>query len=410
MKYMRYEYENDKKFNSVEVTLAMGCKLNCRFCPQKKLLNRYFSDNKKRDSIMSMEVFKRILTQVKRGGTICFSGMCEVFHNPNCAKMIKYAFENGYRISLLTTLIGASIEDLEYLKDVEFDEITLHIPDDKGNSKFIITDKYLEIVSKFQQMFSVTNYSCHGNIHPDVKNIIDTNLFVGKTMNNRAGNLSEGEEVYSNGEIVCMVGTNAGLGNWAPEILPDGTVILCCMDYGMQYVLGNIVEMTADEILRGKAYQDVLKGMKCEESNILCRQCIAARNKSMIPAYQLKKMLSDYKNNRCLNLNNEQKSILSKLSNAKYICIFGLGKLFWDNFYNQRWNEAFDNIIFSDNAENMWGKEIRGKICISPKELINYDNLLIITHIKDDSKLRIELDELKLNNIISINDIYSMFK
>jgi hypothetical protein len=276
---MRYEYDNANKLNSIEITLAMGCKLDCRYCPQKLLLHNYFKDNVKRSSLMSFDDFKIILNRVKRGGTICFSGMCEPFLNPECGDMILYAYEQGFRIQLFTTLIGLNRENLEKLKGVEFDAITLHIPDEEGNSKFCLTDEYFEIVKLFQENIQISSYSCHGNIHPAVGDLVNPTIECRYTMMNRAGNLEEGLKSSPQGEIVCMVAPEGNYGNWTPEVLPDGTLLLCCMDYGMKHVLGNLIDMEVKEILEGQEYQRVQKGMQNTESDILCRKCSGDRDR-----------------------------------------------------------------------------------------------------------------------------------
>ena len=43
-------------------------------------------------------------------------------------------------------------------------------------------------------------------------------------------------------------------------LLPDGTVILCCMDYGMKHVLGNLLEMDYKDLKREERYE-------------LCKRC-----------------------------------------------------------------------------------------------------------------------------------------
>ena len=163
---MRYEYENDNKLDSIELTLAMGCPLNCHYCPQELLLNRYFENDQHRCHMMSFDTFKTILTRVKKGGSVCFSGMCEPFLNPQCVDMILYAYQQGFKILLFTTLVGLQKDGVEKLKGIEFDGITLHIPDKENNSKFIVNDEYLEILKLFQDNFNISSYSCHGTIHP----------------------------------------------------------------------------------------------------------------------------------------------------------------------------------------------------------------------------------------------------
>lgn len=251
---MKYEYENDNKLNSVEVTLQIGCILNCRYCPQKALISTYFKQDVNRTRQMSMDTFRRVLSQVKRGGTIVFSGMCEGFLNPECAKMIRLAYDEGYRINLLTTLMGFHEEYFSILEGVKFDAITLHIPDEENNAKFEITEEYLSNLKQFQKMFPISGYSCHGTIHSQVKDLIDGNcmLLSEKTINNRAGNIEEGAAVKPKGKLTCLVGFAGNYGNWTPEVLPDGTLVLCCMDYGMKHVLGNLNSQTAGGILHGE--------------------------------------------------------------------------------------------------------------------------------------------------------------
>jgi len=57
-------------------------------------------------------------------------------------------------------------------------------------------------------------------------------------------------------------------------VLPDGTVLLCCMDYGMTHVIGNLVEQTHEEIMENIALERVRAGLNGdEEIEILCRKC-----------------------------------------------------------------------------------------------------------------------------------------
>lgn len=404
---MKYEFDNPDKFDSIEVTLTMGCKLDCRFCPQKLLLNRYFSEDRSRTSMMSFDDFKKIADKVKKGGTICFSGMCEAFLNPACTDMIVYAYEEGFRLCLLTTLVGMKKEDIERLKTVEFDDITLHIPDQEGNSKFEISDDYIEILRLFQDNIRISSYSCHGEIHPAVEKYIDKSIICVSAMMNRAGNLDCGAESHPKGEVVCMVGTNGKYGNWTPEILPDGTVLLCCMDYGMKHVLGNILKTSVREILDGIEYKRVQKGMKDESADILCRKCNGAIEIGRTPAYRFKKAKEKYKSTKQAEIRNQE--ILKQFTESKNICVFGLGKWFWNNFFHQKWNDVLDVACYCDNNTELWGKEIDGIRCISPKELYGLEELTVVMHIKDDTLVRQQLLSEGIKNIVNIQELYDYF-
>lgn len=404
---MRYEYENDNKLDSIELTLAMGCPLNCHYCPQKLLLNRYFENDQHRSHMMSFDTFKTILTRVKKGGSVCFSGMCEPFLNPECDDMILYAYQQGYRILLLTTLQGFHKGSIDKLKNIDFDSITLHIPDKEGNSKFIITEEYLELLKLFHENFHVSSYSCHGTIHPVVEPYINKKIFLSNTMFDRAGNLEYDMQKYEpKGEIICMVGTNESSGSWTPEVLPDGTLTLCCMDYGMKHILGNIVTSELEEILDGKEYHTFQKGLKQDTIDILCRKCIMAREIKDTPAYCFQRKKQNYEAAKKDQLNENQIKIIQYFEKADTICVFGLGKLFWNIFFNHKWNEVLGHNFYCDNDPKLWGKEIDGIKCISPDELQKVSNPLVITCIKNDKSLRDQLLKMGIGNIINIKELY----
>ena len=405
-----YEYDNKSKFDSIEVTLAMGCRVNCKYCPQALLLEKYFKDKPKRKSVMEFEDFKIIISKVKRGGTICFSGMCEAFHNKQCTDMILYAYEQGYKISLLTTLIGAEKSDIDRLKRVKFDSITLHIPDEQENSKIIVDDKYLEVFHTFHSSFQVSSYSCHGAPHHDIVNYLSEKIVLSSKMFDRAGNLQIGKKSSPKGEIVCMVGTIGHYGNWTPQVLPDGTVTLCCMDYAMKHVLGNILTMEVGEIISGREYRKVVEGMKDENRDILCRKCSGAKEISALQSYKFREALEQYYlYGDKLEISEAQKEIIKKFEKASKICVYGLGKLFWNNFFNQRWNEVLEVDFYCDANQNFYGKEIDGIKCISPEILAQIDNCLVIVHANEFEKIRRQLEELGIENALSIHAFYRAF-
>ena len=63
------------------------------------------------------------------------------------------------------------------------------------------------------------------------------------------------------------------------NLLPDGTVLLCDFDYGMQHVLGNLLEQTYEEILSGRELERIRKGMEGDsQQDILCRKCSCANS------------------------------------------------------------------------------------------------------------------------------------
>ncbi len=49
------------KLHALELSLTIGCRLDCLYCPQKLLLNKYYNADKNRKSILSFDDFKKLL-------------------------------------------------------------------------------------------------------------------------------------------------------------------------------------------------------------------------------------------------------------------------------------------------------------------------------------------------------------
>lgn len=369
---------------------------------------------------MRLEDFKTCLSKIEGGCGFGFAGMVEPFQNRDCAKMIRYAYEQGYKVSLLTTLCGMTDEDLDMIQDVKFANVRLHIPDAEGNSKFVITQQYLELFQKFSRKIELEGYSCHGHIHDAVKSFIDPDLTVHSTMFNRAGNL-EDEDLKSynhKGRIICGAATTQDMTGMALEILPNGAVALCCMDYNLDHILGNIISQDWNEIFEGSEYINIEKGLNDESIPLLCRKCPLAVENSCLSVYRKTALLGEnaVKTARLLQgcgrlegMDEYHASIVRRIRCAKNICIFGLGKLFRDNYWNSLWSNVIRANVFSDNDESKWGRqEYRGIECVSPDELLKMEDLLIVTYVTDDTEIRKQLVNKGLNNIINIFDIFDL--
>ena len=222
------------------------------------------------------------------GATVDFSGWGEPQLNPAFTDMVLYAHSTGHPMLLYSTFVGITRESYERIRTIPFKTVVLHIPDQDGNSHFEISEQYLELLDLVLRdsaagRFRITGYSCHGPVHPAVADIFKKNglsVPTGTPFNNlgdRAGNLKN-EEVrhspYVAGHICCRF--NAEEFSFG-VLLPDGTVCLCCQDMGMDYVLGNLLMQSYNEIMRGEELRKLRRCMKCEKAgDCLCRHCGSA--------------------------------------------------------------------------------------------------------------------------------------
>ena len=247
----------------LEITTHIGCPINCVDCPQALLRSRYKG---RRD--LDFDDYKRAIDKVPAGTRIDFSGMCEPFVNRRCTDMILYAADKGFPLALYTTLQGATMEDYQRLKDVPFDVVTIHLPDQDGRSHFKITDEYLELL----KVWDCHNYSCHGQIDEIVRPFLRWRNLI-TYMHDRAGNVEcrPHKDIDTSGRLVCVTSGKAMDHN---VLLPNGDVLMCCMDYGMTGVFGNLFDQDYDEVL----YSDTACAMRdtLTEGESICRHCANA--------------------------------------------------------------------------------------------------------------------------------------
>ena len=269
----------------IEVTTKIGCKVNCQYCPQDLLLSQYFKDDNKRKNMMEVSEFQKCLEKLPRNCDIVFCGMSEPLLNPQCIEMMRLACESGRVVELFTTLVGATLKDIEQICELPLNLVTLHVADKFGYAQIPVSDEYYEMVEKMIRARRkdgtplVNNCSSQGEADERVKEICKGKCEIVTALHDRAGNL-EGSNLMKQerlvGKISCSFCRRALNRN---ILLPDGTLLLCCMDYGMKHPLGNLLEQTYEEIMDGEEMNKIKDGINGNESiDILCRNCSQAHN------------------------------------------------------------------------------------------------------------------------------------
>lgn len=272
-----------RRTGRLEITTRIGCSINCVYCPQKLLATNYFRGDKNRKAELSFDDFKTCIDKLPKGTRIDFSGMAEPWLNKRCTDMVLYASEKGFPIAIYTTLVGMTKEDFERIKTINCEEFILHIPDDKSNAHIQVTRDYIGLLSEVvlfrkEGRQLVTGYSCHGSIHPDIIKMIPPDSKLITELIDRAGNLEDEyiESKINIGEVVC-INCNDNINH--NVLLPDGTIVLCCMDYGMKHILGNLLTDDYETIMNSKEARRVRRGLTGgEEQDVLCRTCTNARS------------------------------------------------------------------------------------------------------------------------------------
>tara|TARA_Y100000592_G_scaffold8090_1_gene11376 strand:- start:1695 stop:3896 length:2202 start_codon:yes stop_codon:yes gene_type:complete len=262
-------------FPTLEITTVIpkkGCVVDCVFCPQEILKKAY--DDEMR--YMSMEDFKRAIDKVPTDVRIIFSGFIEPFMNRHCADMMVYAHEKGHPIAVFTTAVGMNMADLEKIRHIPFDDgpnggFTLHLPDEEELAKHNVSKRYLKVIQAIKDYNLDSFYlMCMGTLHHKVKEqgIWPEEHIHNPQMWSRAGNLrgeaqlkpelrqfidtptvfdvsAKARGLYKEGELTCGCIEDV----YHNILLPNGDVSLCCMDYGLEEITGNLYEQSYEDAI-----------------------------------------------------------------------------------------------------------------------------------------------------------------
>jgi len=254
----------------LEVTTRIGCKVNCVYCAQAKLVREY---RKRSNEIqMSLDVFRSCIGKLPVAVDIHFSGMCEPWLNPECADMILYAHGRGHRIKVSTTLTGLEIDDIDRIASIPFKFFNVHLPLREEGPQDAVAEHYLTLLERLDGSNIDVTYRCHGaSVAPEVELLLGPRIRHSKP-HTRAGNRELAGSALprrKRGHIGCRRLTRQNV------LLPNGDVTLCCMDYGLQHVLGNLLSGDYDALLRSDELLRVRKGLRDGSEEILCRYCDA---------------------------------------------------------------------------------------------------------------------------------------
>ena len=290
----------------MEITTNIACRVQCSFCPQTLLIDEYSSQNQieginyGNPAIMSFETFKTCIDKISPSIPILFGGYSEPFLAPECTKMIVYAYDAGHPIQVYSTLVGLKLEDIDKFKHIKFKGFQVHLPDADMFAKIAINKNYLEVLKKLltSNIKNLTGMTM-GSVNSKIKEVLETEM--GHTeMISRAGNVESVKNNFERklGPLVCNRASARGLEDKldANVLLPNGDVALCCMDYGLQNILGNLIKTDYDSLFQSDSFKKIQEKMKAHDSDIICRNCTEAISEDELN--ERKKIKDSYTNDK----------------------------------------------------------------------------------------------------------------
>jgi len=274
---------------TLEITTAIGCPLACTCCPQGLLRSRY-PEGAARE--LGIDEFKAALSTVPSDVRIDFSGMAEPWTARDTTAMFRHALQKGHLVSVYTTLLGMSDDDVAFL--VEHMEhfgienpMCLHLPDDEGvmtgfNPPAEYRSRLAQVIAAMQRVarkrggarkeLVLMTMSSRGRVHESIADLVPTALdrF---TPTSRAGtvNAKRAARVRHAYDVEC--GDSAAYDR--NVLLPNGDVLLCCMDYGLSAVLGNLLEQSYESLAQSPTLQRIVRANGCDgfDETTICKSC-----------------------------------------------------------------------------------------------------------------------------------------
>lgn len=273
---------------TLEITTMVGCPIMCTYCPQEQIRSAYSKDP---DKYMSYANFEKILSTVPKYVRIDFSGMSEPWVNPHCTDFLRHTLVNGYQVAIYTTLCYmddfCTVINLISEHHDQIEALVIHLPDANNNMRgytesqtyngalkaFILYDQDRKL-----RKFELMTMQAAGLSHPSLAEYApQLQNWVG---NSRADSLNLSEigtqqvrRSDHSGRIVSCSYTPFYDQN---VVLPNGDVVLCCMDYGLKHRIGNLLTGDYFSLFCSEEMNRLRLGNMTCGGDSICKRCTRA--------------------------------------------------------------------------------------------------------------------------------------
>lgn len=232
----------------LEITTTGKCLVDCYYCPQEAFQKAYHGS-----LFLSLDNFKIAISKLPKTVIVNFSGFSEPFLNAKTIDMMEYAYAKGYMIWLSSTLTGATLRTINRLSKIPLGLFILHLPDNLGNAKIPITQNYKDtLVAVFQKL------------HVDAVSIMNKDFI----SNERVGLCKGTRKRFNRSWFWCYK-----LEHPQFVMLPNCDVVLCCMNFGLEHVLGNLLT---------NSWEEIVNKLHSKQKYDICQNCL---NTISLPKY-----------------------------------------------------------------------------------------------------------------------------
>ena len=237
----------------VGIELTNNCNLRCVMCPHPRMTRQ--------KGFMSEYLFKKIIDEIKgKSEFLYLYGMGESLLHPKFFEMAEYAVKNGLTTSLSTNLTLLNEERSRKLLESGIDFIVLALDGINKNTYEMIRvggqfERNLANVKRFLRL----KYELKAKCFVDIQFILindnkDEAIHMSEIFTKEEQsviNMYRIKPVYNSPSITTekIIHKHPCYFLWSTmTIIWDGCVVMCCMDYDAEVLLGDINDMSVKEI------------------------------------------------------------------------------------------------------------------------------------------------------------------
>lgn len=256
------------ELDSIEITAVVGCARKCTYCPQDLIIDKYRLIRGEDAQLLHPRDFEKMLQNLPDKLIVYWTGFAEPLQNKHFPELFRMVSERGYTSYISTTLFTTNQDSIKVICDRDkWGRIGLHLPDNSGYMQGKVDKQYLdnlrEVVLSMdparQDMFHV-----FGELHDGIKALFQEPEVRDKAARiplteipldsplatTRANNATDHKGSVS---VEAPAGTllycHAKRFN-QPVLLPNGDLSMCCMDYGLTGIIGNLLHEPYDSIVQ----------------------------------------------------------------------------------------------------------------------------------------------------------------
>lgn len=258
----------------IEITTKVGCPCMCKYCPQEVFLKNYNSSQKE----LTLENCKKYFSTIPLSWGADVAGYSEPLLAKEIVEILEYLAPRG--IALFTTLYQVKRDVIRRVFSIPNLFVRFHLPDIEGLTK-IKLDK--DLIRNYELAIRLLKLNggryqtcCWGTLPNELEHLIagsechesDIN-----SLSDMAGNLKVDwlNPTYHSGYPVKCYRSDVY------HLLPNGDISICCQDWSLDNVFGNLETQSFEEVLKSKKLNEIYTNRSNDDSDCICRRCSGAK-------------------------------------------------------------------------------------------------------------------------------------